>query len=85
MTLETAHDKQIELPKSSRYFMDLLLLSPNMEDYDGTKQCCHHLQVTSTNCGEKQHSNVTFNLDTTSILTITALALRKVILLYQKS
>ena len=54
--------------------MDLLLLDPNMEDYDGIKQGCHNLQTTSTNSGEKLHSNVTFNPDTTSVLTTTAVA-----------
>ena len=54
--------------------MDLLLLDPNMEDYDGIKQGCHHLQTTSINNGEKPHSNVTFNPDTTSVLTTTAVA-----------
>jgi len=54
--------------------MDLLLLDPNMEDYDGIKQGCHHLQTTSINSGEKPHSNVTFNPDTTSVLTTTAVA-----------
>ena len=64
--------------------MDLLLLDPNMEDYDGIKQGCHHLQATFTNRGEKQHLNVTFNPDTMSALMITTLALRKVIHLYQE-
>ena len=45
-----------------------------MENYDGRKQDCHHLQTTSINSGEKPHSNVTFNPDTTSVLTTTAVA-----------
>ena len=27
------------------------IMQPNMDDYDGTKQGCHHLQATSTNRG----------------------------------
>jgi hypothetical protein len=38
---------------------------------------CHHLPPTSTNHGVEPHSNITFNPDTTSALTITILALCK--------
>jgi hypothetical protein len=44
----------------------------------------HHLPPTSSNHAIGPHSNMTFNLDTTSALTITTLALRKDIRLYQE-
>ena len=44
---------------------------PNMKDYDGTKQGCHHLQATSTNRGSHNNQQVEFSIDTTSTLSST--------------
>ena len=42
--------------------MYLLLFYPNVEDYSGHGQGCHHLPATSTNHGVESHSNVVINL-----------------------
>ena len=60
--------------------MYLLLFYPNVEDYSGHGQGCHHLPATSTNRGVESHSNVVINLGTTPTLTSTTLALRKDVL-----
>ena len=58
---------------------------PNMEDYDGTKQGCHHLQATSINRGLIQQPKIVSSLDTTSTLSSTISRIVESIHLYQES
>ena len=48
---------------------------PNMKDYDGTKQGCHHLQATSTNRGRHNNRMVKSSLGTTPTLLFTSSSL----------
>jgi hypothetical protein len=46
-------------------------MQPNVENYDGTKQGCHHLQSISTNRGRHNNRMVKSSLGTMSTLSFT--------------
>ena len=51
------------------------IMQLNVEDYDGTKQDCHHLQATSTNRGRHNNRMVKSSLGTTPTLLFTSSSL----------
>ena len=57
------------LDKKIRHKASIMQL--NVEDYDGTKQDCHHLQATSTNSGRQNNQMVKSSLGTTPTLSFT--------------
>ena len=48
------------------------IMQLNVEDYDGIKQNCHHLQATSTNRGRHNNRMVKSSIGTTPTLSFTS-------------